>query len=260
MEIKNRLTKDEVSRYLQENINFYPERAKDLLDRFNKKKEEIKELSQRIREKYGAEISKDLVERISRHKMDIEQLKEKVAGLKEKVNFYFEKEARLEREEKDLKNSLLTINQDWQGGLEEIAAIQVDQIELEVLQQKIEKYNKVSSNLDREKSNLQEYQERKDYLEKAIEGIQVNKPFKMLNIYFLGSFIFILAGFLLARLNIYFTLFSLVGVLGLGIYSLYKYTTEKNYLLYEEKSKIEIHNLDLESVPGKKRSRIIWSL
>ena len=177
--------------------------------------------------------------------MDIEQLKEKVAGLKEKVNFYFEKEARLEREEKDLKNSLLTINQDWQGGLEEIAAIQVDQIELEVLQQKIEKYNKVSSNLDREKSNLQEYQERKDYLEKAIEGIQVNKPFKMLNIYFLGSFIFILAGFLLARLNIYFTLFSLVGVLGLGIYSLYKYTTEKNYLLYEEKSKIEIHNLDL---------------
>jgi uncharacterized protein YhaN len=245
VEIKNRLTKDEVSRYLQENINFYPERAKDLLDRFNKKKEEIKELSQRIREKYGAEISKDLVERISRHKMDIEQLKEKVAGLKEKVNFYFEKEARLEREEKDLKNSLLTINQDWQGGLEEIAAIQVDQIELEVLQQKIEKYNKVSSNLDREKSNLQEYQERKDYLEKAIEGIQVNKPFKMLNIYFLGSFIFILAGFLLARLNIYFTLFSLVGVLGLGIYSLYKYTTEKNYLLYEEKSKIEIHNLDL---------------
>lgn len=244
-EIRNSLNKEEAGKYLQEEIRFYPEKARDILDRYNKKQELLKELSREIKEKYGVEISVPLAERISSYSREIEQLREKVASIREKISFYFEREDRLKREENELKARLLNINKNWQGEIDEIASLEIDQIQLELLQQNIDEYNKIKANLEREKDNLQEYQERRKELQDTIEGIKVNKPSRVLNLYFLGSLIFIVAGFLLARQNLYFGLFSPLGIIGLAIYALYKYTADKNYLIYQEKSKIELQNIEL---------------
>lgn len=244
-EIRNSLNKEEAEKYLQEEIRFYPEKARDILDRYNKKQELLKELSREIKEKYGVEISVPLAERISSYSREIEQLREKVASIREKISFYFEREDRLKREENELKARLLNINKNWQGEIDEIASLEIDQIQLELLQQNIDEYNKIKANLEREKDNLQEYQERRKELQDTIEGIKVNKPSRVLNLYFLGSLIFIVAGFLLARQNLYFGLFSPLGIIGLAIYALYKYTADKNYLIYQEKSKIELQNIEL---------------
>ena len=244
-EIRNSLNKEEAGKYLQEEIRFYPEKARDILDRYNKKQELLKELSREIKEKYGVEISVPLAERISSYSREIEQLREKVASIREKISFYFEREDRLKREENELKARLLNINKNWQGEIDEIASLEIDQIQLELLQQNIDEYNKIKANLEREKDNLQEYQERRKELQDTIEGIKVNKPSRVLKLYFLGSLIFIVAGFLLARQNLYLGLFSPLGIIGLAIYALYKYTADKNYLIYQEKSKIELQNIEL---------------
>ena len=245
-EIKNSLNKEEAVIYLQEDIKFYPEKARDILARYNKKQELLKELSREIREKYGTDITTPLIERISSHNREIEQLKERVASIREKINFYFEREDKLKREVNELKSRLLNINNKWQGELEDIASLEIDQIQLEQLQQNIDEYNKINTNLERDRENLYEYQERIDELHDTIKGIKVNKPYRILNLYFFGSLCFMLGGFLLARENLYFGLFSLLGILGLAISALYKYTTDKNYLIYQEKSKIELHNLELK--------------
>ena len=146
-------------------------------------------MSREIKEKYGVEISVPLAERISSYSREIEQLREKVASIREKISFYFEREDRLKREENELKARLLNINKNWQGEIDEIASLEIDQIQLELLQQNIDEYNKIKANLEREKDNLQEYQERRKELQDTIEGIKVNKPSRVLNLYFLGSLI-----------------------------------------------------------------------
>ena len=84
----------------------------------------------------------------------------------------------------------------------------VDQIQLELLQQNIDRYNKIKANLEREKDNLQEYQERRKRATGYHQGIKVNKPSRVLNLYFLGSLIFIVAGFPAGQANPIFLAFS----------------------------------------------------
>lgn len=253
IEIKGKINTVEARNFLDNKLRFYPERAKDIINKYREKKAWIKKQSILIKEKFNLKSIDNIGEKIYRNKEKINSLRVKLSGLKEKINFYNEEETNLIKTENDLKASLDKINEDWNSDLEYLNYIKTDNIQLNLLQEDIDNYKKISLNLERERENLLKYQEREKHLEDTLSTLEIGDPKKRLQFYFWGSLFSTIFGFGLSFINIYLGIFALVGFFGLIIYLLYRYTLEKGHLVYREKSNIELNNLKQKIILSQKK-------
>ncbi|MFP4661987.1 MAG: AAA family ATPase [Halanaerobiales bacterium] len=251
IELESKLNTDEAKMFL--NRDFYPEKAKDILERYNKKEAQVSKNNLYLKNKLGLDNLTLFKQKCLKYKDKIALIKQKLSGLKERIRYYHETERNIVQEEDDLRTFLNKVNEDWNGNIAKLHNIKSDQIELVSLQRFIDRYKKLSGALENEKERLQEYQERKTYLEESIDTLEVRDPKKTLRFYFLSSFGCILLGFALSFIHIYLSAIGLAGFLGLVIYLFYKYSLEKGYLTYREKSFSELNNLDHQIENSQKK-------
>ncbi|MFP4016993.1 MAG: AAA family ATPase [Halanaerobiales bacterium] len=242
IELESKLNTNEARMFL--NRDFYPEKAKDILERYNKKEAQVSKNNLYLKDKLGLDNLTLFKQKCLKYKDKIALIKQKLSGLKERIRFYHETERNIVQDEDDLKTALNKVNEGWNGDISRLHNIKTDQIELVSLQRFIDRYNKLSGSIDNEKERMQEYQERKSYLQESLDTMEVRDPKKTLRLYFLSSFGCILIGFALSFIHIYLSFLGLAGFLGLVIYLLYKYSLEKGYLTYREKSFSELNNLE----------------
>ncbi|NLM96846.1 MAG: hypothetical protein GX175_04415 [Halanaerobiaceae bacterium] len=102
------------------------------------------------------------------------------------------------------------------------------------LQQNIEQYNKLSFALERETEELEKNVERKTYLEESLKSLELIDPQNRMRFYLIGSVSMSVLGIILALIfNVYFSIISVAGILGLGIFVLYRFIIDKGPLAYK---------------------------
>lgn len=242
IEIQSRISTSEARKYFES--SFYPDKAKDLLYRYNEKEEQVNSQNLYLKEKLGIDKIKKFKDKCLKYQEKINIIKQSLSGIKERIRQYHEVEGNIALDEDNLKLSINKINGDWNGNISNLNNIKTDHIELVSLQGFIDKYNKILSTLETEKERLLEYKERKIYLEESLQSLEIRDPKKRLRFYFISSFICIVLGYVLSYIHIYLSMFGITGFLGIIIYLFYKYTLEKGYLTYREKSYSELSNLE----------------
>lgn len=254
VELTSKISTDEAKRYLDEEVRFYPEKARNIISKYSEKQHWIKEQTIKLREKYSFSSIDAVSEKINKYKDDIAFLKESLSGLKEKINFYFEEKKNIEEEERQIKASLNGINEDWQSELKQLEYIKTDQIHLVSLQKNIDKYNKLTFSLERENEEYEKNVERKTYLEESIKSLEIIEPQNRLRLYLIGSISFSVLGIILAFfINVYFSIISVAGILGLAIFVLYRFILDKGPLAYREKCLVDINDLDRRIKASEKK-------
>lgn len=245
VELTSKISTDEAKKYLNDEVRFYPEKARNIISKYTEKQYWIKEQTVKLKEKYSISSMEAVIEKINKYKDEIVFLKESLSGLREKINFYFEEKKNLEEEEKQIKNSLNAINVDWQSELKQLEYIRTDQIQMVTLQQNIEQYNKLSFALERETEELEKNVERKTYLEESLKSLELIDPQNRMRFYLIGSVSMSVLGIILALIfNVYFSIISVAGILGLGIFVLYRFIIDKGPLAYKEKCLVDINDLE----------------
>ncbi len=242
IKLESKISTSEAKKYLSS--KFYPEKAKDLLSKYNEKVEQVNSQNLFFTEKLGIDKIKDFKDKCLKYQEKVNLIIQSLSGIKERIRYYHETERNIAHDEDKLKSSINQINEDWHGDISNLHSIKTDHIELVSLQRFIDKYNKILATLETEKERLLEYKERKIYLEESLQSLEVRDPKKRLRFYFISSFISIVLGYGLSFIHLYLSMFGLAGFLGIIMYLLYKYTLEKGYLTYREKSYSELSNLE----------------
>ena len=240
--LESKLATSEARKYFAS--SFYPDKAKEILARYNKIEEQVTSQNLYLKERLGINNIKGFKAKCLKYQEEINLIKQTLSGVKERIRHYHEMERNIANDEDSLKSSINQINEDWNGNISYLHRIKTDHIELVLLQRFIDKYNKILATLEGEKEKLLEYKERKISLEASLQSLEVRDPKQRLRFYFISSFICIFLGFALSYIHIYLSIIGLTGFLGLILYLLYKYTLEKGYLTYREKGYSELSNLE----------------
>ncbi|MEJ6951804.1 ATP-binding protein [Natronospora cellulosivora (SeqCode)] len=243
-ELESRINISEVQECLNDNKYYYPERASNILVKYQNKRDEINRKKSILKQKMGIESIDTIKANYNTYKKDIKVISEKYSGIKEKIRFVQQKDNEISEIENDLKIALNDVNEDWKGDLKKIKHIKTDEISLVDLQEKINKHQKISFKLEEANEKSLELEERKNQLLQSMDSLKVREPKKRLKSYFLISIGFIGVGAALSFINTFFALLPLTGILGLSIYYFYIYSLDRGYLTYKESSASEVHDLE----------------
>ncbi|MFW6264529.1 MAG: ATP-binding protein [Bacillota bacterium] len=253
VQLETKLNTSEATGCLNNDIKYYPERANDILERYQNKINEIKKKKSLLKQTTGIETFEKLKDSYRTNKDDIKLIQEKTSGIKEKIRFCRQKDQELNNLRNEIELSLNKVNEDWQGDLNRIKEMKTDEINFVNLQELVEKYKKINYKLEQSNEKLLELEERKNYLHQSLESLKLREPKKRMKSYFLISLAFIATGLPLVFINTYFALFSLVGILGLSIYYFYIFALDKGYITYKESTASEVTDIDhqIQSLKNK---------
>ncbi|MFW6029290.1 MAG: ATP-binding protein [Halanaerobiales bacterium] len=253
VQLESKLNTPEAEEYLNEEVNYYPERANNILEKYQNKINEINKKKSILKQKTGIESIEKLKNNYRKYKDDIKLIQENSSGIKEKIRFCEQKDKELNDIKNDIELSLNKANEDWQGDLDKIKQVKTDEINFVTLQELVEKYKKIDYKLEQANEKLLELEERKNYLYDSLETLKLREPKKRMKLYFLISLAFIVTGLPLVFINTYLGLFSLAGILGLSIYYFYVYALDKGYITYKESTASEVADIDHKIKSLKKR-------
>ncbi|AZO95833.1 AAA family ATPase [Halocella sp. SP3-1] len=206
----------------------YPERAREILKRYHQLREKREGQLLTLKQEIGIKHINLLKNKFIKYQDKIKFFHHRITGLSEQVKYYRENLNRVIVEEEKLERAITSFNEEWVDGFKIIDNIKIDEINYLNLQDDLEEYNRLRLSYQQERERLDVLVEKGRQLEQKLTSLKTSNPGKNLSLYFIFSIVCLLSGIGLSFLRTIYISISFLGTVGIGIYSLYIYTLDRD--------------------------------
>ncbi|MTI61515.1 MAG: hypothetical protein FH762_16300 [Firmicutes bacterium] len=231
----------------------YQERASEILKRYHQLREKREGQLLTLKQEIGIKHINQLKNKFIKYQDKIKFFHHRITGLSEQVKYYRENLNRVIVEEEKLERAITSFNEEWVDGFKIIDNIKVDEINYLNLQDDLEEYNRLRLSYQQERERLGVLVEKGRQLEQKLTSLKASNPGKNLSLYFIFSIVCLLSGIGLSFLRTIYISISFLGTVGIGIYSLYIYTLDRDRINLRKIISNELEDVKNEILSSKNK-------
>lgn len=231
----------------------YPERAREILKRYHQLREKREGQLLTLKQEIGIKHINLLKNKFIKYQDKIKFFHHRITGLSEQVKYYRENLNRVIVEEEKLERAITSFNEEWVDGFKIIDNIKIDEINYLNLQDDLEEYNRLRLSYQQERERLDVLVEKGRQLEQKLTSLKTSNPGKNLSLYFIFSIVCLLSGIGLSFLRTIYISISFLGTVGIGIYSLYIYTLDRDRINLKKIISNELEDVKNEILSSKNK-------